>query len=116
MILDFVHLISHTITNKRGRKFMKLKRADAFWDRSNLNNVNYNFDSIEKILSSLQNATLNLLNDGKLTDAQFQDLQIALNELVKKGDVSVNDINTNLGKIGLSHLSEEVISAITGRS
>ncbi|WP_281512201.1 polysaccharide deacetylase family protein [Mammaliicoccus vitulinus] len=95
---------------------MKLKRADAFWDRSNLNNVNYNFDSIEKILSSLQNATLNLLNDGKLTDAQFQDLQIALNELVKKGDVSVNDINTNLGKIGLSHLSEEVISAITGEA
>lgn len=95
---------------------MKLKRAYAFWDRSNLNNVNYNFDSIEKILSSLQNATLNLLNDGKLTDAQFQDLQIALNELVKKGDVSVNDINTNLGKIGLSHLSEEVISAITGEA
>lgn len=95
---------------------MKLKRADAFWDRSNLNNVNYNFDSIEKILSSLQNATLNLLNDGKLTDAQFQDLQIALNELVKKGDVSVSDINTNLGKIGLSHLSEEVISAITGEA
>ena len=95
---------------------MNLKRADAFWDRSNLNNVNYNFDSIEKILSSLQNATLNLLNDGKLTDAQFQDLQIALNELVKKGDVSVNDINTNLGKIGLSHLSEEVISAITGEA
>ncbi|MDW4519851.1 polysaccharide deacetylase family protein [Staphylococcus saprophyticus] len=95
---------------------MKLKRADAFWDRSNLNNVNYNFDSIEKILSSLQNATLDLLNDGKLTDAQFQDLQIALNELVKKGDVSVNDINTNLGKIGLSHLSEEVISAITGEA
>lgn len=95
---------------------MRLKRADAFWDRSNLSNINYNFDSIEKILSALQNATLDLLNDGKLTDAQFQDLQIALNELVKKGDVSVNDINTNLGKIGLSHLSEEVISAITGEA
>ncbi|MDW4327805.1 hypothetical protein QI090_12130 [Staphylococcus saprophyticus] len=95
---------------------MRLKRADAFWDRSNLNNVNYNFDSIEKLLTSIQETTLDLLNDGKLTDKQFQDLQITLNELVKKGEISVGDINTNLGKIGLSHLSEEVISAIAGNA
>lgn len=56
------------------------------------------------------------MNDGKLTDKQFQDLQITLNELVKKGEISVGDINTNLGKIGLSHLSEEVISAIAGNA
>lgn len=95
---------------------MKLKKADAFWDRSNLNNVNYNFESIEKRLSSLQNATLDLLNDGKLTDAQFQDLQIALNELVKKGDVSVNDINKSLGKIDQTYLTEELIQQIAGNA
>lgn len=68
---------------------MRLKRADAFWDRSNLNNINYNFESIEKLLTSIQETTLDLLNDGKLTDKQFQDLQITLNELVKKGEISV---------------------------
>ena len=93
---------------------MARKEITTPLDLKNLDNINYNFGSIEKILSSLQNANLDLLNDGKLTDSQFQDLQIALNGLVKKGDVSVSDINTNLGKIGLPHLSEEVISAITG--
>ncbi|QDX01669.1 SGNH/GDSL hydrolase family protein [Staphylococcus chromogenes] len=58
--------------------------------------------------------SLSLVNDGKLTDKQFQDLQITLNDLVKKGTLSVNDINYNLGKIGLEYLSDDVIKAIAG--
>lgn len=95
---------------------MARKTIDALFDRSNLSNINFNFEELFKIVESLKNMSLDLLNDGKLTAEQFKDLQISLNELVKKGDVSVNDINTNLGKIGLSHLSEEVISAITGKA
>ncbi|MDU0480638.1 SGNH/GDSL hydrolase family protein [Staphylococcus chromogenes] len=90
------------------------KPIDAVWDRENLYNLNYNLDTIFEIIESLQNMSLSLVNDGKLTEQQFQDLQITLNNLIKKGELSVNDINYNLGKIGLENLSDDVIKAIAG--
>lgn len=55
-----------------------------------------------------------LVASGQLTDKQYTNMLLVLNGLIKKGQVTVNDINTNLGKIGLSHLSDEVIAAISG--
>ncbi|MDT0739725.1 SGNH/GDSL hydrolase family protein [Staphylococcus chromogenes] len=92
-----------------------MKRTiDSFWDRTNLYNVNSNFDELFNVVDALKDMSLSLVNDGKLTEQQFQDLQITLNDLVKKGDLTVNDINYNLGKIGLEYLSDEVIQAMAG--
>ncbi len=83
---------------------MKKRTIEGFWDRQNLYNT----------VEVLNDMSLDLLNEGKLTDQQFTDLQITLNGLVKKGTLSVSDINYNLGKIGLSELSDDVIKAIAG--
>ncbi|WP_157946337.1 SGNH/GDSL hydrolase family protein [Staphylococcus chromogenes] len=92
-----------------------MKRTiDSFWDRTNLYNVNSNFDELFNVVDALKDMSLSLVNDGKLTEQQFQELQITLNDLVKKGDLTVNDINYNLGKIGLEYLSDEVIQAMAG--
>lgn len=90
------------------------KPIDSFWDRTNLYNLNANFDELFNVVNALKDMSLSLVNDGKLTDKQFQDLQITLNDLVKKGDLTVNDINYNLGKIGLENLSDDVIQAMAG--
>lgn len=90
------------------------KQIDSFWDRTNLYNLNANFDELFNVVDALKDMSLSLVNDGKLTEKQFQDLQITLNDLVKKGDLTVNDINYNLGKIGLEYLSDEVIQAMAG--
>ncbi|QDX01143.1 hypothetical protein DWB90_08840 [Staphylococcus chromogenes] len=63
---------------------MVRKPIDAFWDRENLYNVNSNFDELFNVVDALKDMSLSLVNDGKLTDKQFQDLQITLNDLVKK--------------------------------
>ncbi|WP_210130222.1 SGNH/GDSL hydrolase family protein [Staphylococcus sp. GDX8P54P] len=88
----------------------------SLWDRDNLLSVNNNFTELYTLVTTLKNLSLTLVNDGKLTASQFADLQITLNDLVKKGSLTVNDINYNLGKIGLSHLSDEVIQAIAGNA
>lgn len=66
------------------------------------------------VVNGQSSALEELVIDGQLTDEQYQQLIIILNGLIKKGEVTVSDINTNLGKIGLEHLSDEVIKAIAG--
>lgn len=95
---------------------MQLQRADAFWDRSNLFNLNYNFTEIESVLSSVQDLMRTLVNEGALNQEQFEELEIVLNGLVRKGEMSVGDINYNLGKIEMGHLSDAVIKAIAGNA
>lgn len=89
---------------------------NSLWNRDNLLNMNYNFEDLYNHIRRVSNVTIDIANDNKLTPQQFQDLQITLNGLLKKGDLSVKDINYNLGKIGLSELSDDVIKAISGNA
>ncbi|WP_409328355.1 M14 family metallopeptidase [Staphylococcus saprophyticus] len=95
---------------------MGRKNIDAFWDRQNLYNLNTNFDELFRIVETVRDISLDLVNDSKLTEEQFQRLQIELNGLLKKGEVSIFDINKNLGKIDQSFLTEELIQQIAGNA
>lgn len=95
---------------------MGRKNIDAFWDRQNLYNLNTNFDELFRIVETVRDVSLDLVNDGKLTEEQFQRLQVELNGLLKKGEVSIFDINKNLGKIDQSFLTEELIQQIAGNA
>ncbi|MEB7723381.1 polysaccharide deacetylase family protein [Mammaliicoccus fleurettii] len=95
---------------------MARKTIDALFDRSNLSNINFNFEELFKIVESLKNMSLDLLNDGKLTTEQFKELQISLNGLLKSGEISIYDINKNLGKIDQSFLSDDLIKQIAGNA
>lgn len=87
---------------------------DPLWNRSNLLDLNKNFEELYVHINEISGMALSMANEGKLTEKQFQDLQVVLNGLVKKGDLTVEDINYNLGKIGLEQLSDEVIQAMAG--
>lgn len=93
---------------------MGRKNIDAFWDRNNLYNINFNFEELFRIVETVRNVSLDLVNEGKLTEEQFQRLQVELNGLLKKGEVSIFDINKNLGKIDQTFLTEELIQQIAG--
>ena len=93
---------------------MARKNIDSFWDRQNLYNMNFNFEELFTIVETVRNVSLDLVNEGKLTEEQFQRLQVELNGLLKKGEVSIFDINKNLGKIDQSFLTEELIQQIAG--
>ncbi|UTH10774.1 hypothetical protein [Macrococcoides canis] len=69
---------------------------------------------IEGILTSIFDSLSDVIIKEQLTPEQFVNLLETMNGLIRKGEVSVSDINTNLGKIGLQHLSDEVIKAIAG--
>ncbi|MDK9861651.1 polysaccharide deacetylase family protein [Staphylococcus equorum] len=95
---------------------MGRKTIDAFLDRQNLYNMNSNFDELFRIVETVKDVSLDLVNDGKLTEEQFQQLQIELNGLLKKGEVSIFDINKSLGKIDQTFLTEELIQQIAGNA
>ncbi len=95
---------------------MARKTIGAFWDRNNLYNMNSNFDELFSIVETVRDVSLDLVNDGKLTEEQFQRLQIELNGLLKKGEVSIFDINKSLGKIDQTFLTEELIQQIAGNA
>ncbi|WP_194752412.1 SGNH/GDSL hydrolase family protein [Staphylococcus chromogenes] len=92
---------------------MNLYKIGNSLNARNKNNINENFMTIEQYLKVISDSILSNIN-SELTPEQFEQLQITLNNLVRKGDLSVNDINYNLGKIGLESLSDEVIQAIAG--
>ncbi|PTE80295.1 M14 family metallopeptidase [Staphylococcus cohnii] len=95
---------------------MGRRNIDAFWDRQNLYNMNSNFDELFRIVETVKDVSLDLVNDGKLTEEQFQRLQIELNGLLKKGEVSIFDINKSLGKIDQTYLTEDLIQQIAGNA
>ncbi|UJS28492.1 SGNH/GDSL hydrolase family protein [Macrococcoides canis] len=76
--------------------------------------LNYNWNVIEDILTSIFDSLSNVIIKEQLTPEQFANLLEIMNGFIKKGEVTVADINTNLGKIGLQHLADEVIQAIAG--
>lgn len=89
---------------------MRLERIGSKWDRSNRNAINDNWDRLEGIMKSIDD----LVVRGQLTPAQYAHLITNLNNLVKKGEISVGDIDINRGKITESMLAEEVLEIMTG--
>ena len=74
------------------------------------NIINRNID----VTNAIGKAVQELVAKGQLTPTQYATLIQTVNGLIKKGELSVDDININLGRLGLRHLDEEVKSAITG--
>lgn len=95
---------------------MNIKTIDAFWDRNNLYNINFNFRNLSDFIESFREISLDGLNEGKLTQEQFEHLQITLNGLVKKGNISVNDIDLNKGKINQTMVADELLQQIAGNA
>lgn len=93
---------------------MESKVIEAIWDRTNLYNINYNFKSLDEKVNGVRDNLKTLLEEGILNSEQFSELEFIIHDLVRKDQLSVGDINYNLGKIQLGHLSEEVIQAIAG--
>lgn len=73
-------------------------------------------NAIIDIVNGQSSALQDLVAEGQLSVEQYQEMILFLNGLIKKGEVNVSDINLNLGKIGLSHLSDDVIQAIAGNA
>lgn len=95
---------------------MNIKTIGAFWDRTNLYNINFNFKNLSDFIESFREISLDGLNEGKLTQEQFEHLQITLNGLVKKGNIGVNDIDLNKGKIDQTMVSDELLQQIAGNA
>lgn len=93
---------------------MGRKVINPLWNRDNLLDLNNNFEELYSQMKEVSKISATIAADNKLSPEQFKDLQITLNGLLKKGELSVNDINYNLGKIGLNELSDEVIKAMSG--
>lgn len=89
---------------------MNLNRTGSVWNRNERVKINDNWDTIEALLGALNN----LVVDNVINENQLSKIMEKMNGLIKKGELSVNDININLGKIGMEHLSETVLEAIAG--
>ena len=59
-------------------------------------------------------AIQDLVAKGQLTPTQYATLIESINGLIKKGQLSVDDIDINKGRIGLRHLEAEVKAAMSG--
>ena len=95
---------------------MILDRINSFNNRIDVNNMNNNMNKLELTYGQIVEVLNDFLNTNVITDEQYTDLQIALNDLVRRGTLSVSDINYNLGKIQLGHLADDVLNAIAGTS
>ena len=82
----------------------------SIWDRPNRNALNNLSKSVEQQGKSIQD----LVADGQLTPTQYAELISIVNGNIKQGDVSVHDINKNLGKFDETYLSDELLNQISG--
>ena len=89
-----------------------IKHVDSVVDRAFRNRINQLIDSINAQGKSIQE----LVAEGQLTPEQYAELIRSVNGLLAVGQVSANDLNPNLGKVGLSLLSDEVIQAMSGNT
>lgn len=89
---------------------MKLERTGSKWDRKNRNAINENWDRLEVVMKSIDE----LVIKGSLTPYQHAQLISELNGLVKKGNLSVHDIDKNKGLLDQSFMSEEFLKQIAG--
>ena len=87
-----------------------LPLIDSIWTRENRLIINMLIDMVNQIKGDFYKLSV---KDG-MSASDYEELIITLNALIKKGEVTVDDINLNMGKIGLEHLSDEVIQSIAG--
>ena len=64
------------------------------------------------VVNGQSNALQDLVIKGQLTEEQYQNLLITLNGLIKKGEVTVNDLNVEEGKITGEYIADELINRI----
>ncbi|MDU0439429.1 hypothetical protein [Staphylococcus haemolyticus] len=94
---------------------MNLKRSDVFWDRTNLNNINENWSTIEKLLTDFQIFIDSMENfssepkDGSVTATKIADKSITNQKLSDQYNsarvLQANEDVTKLNKEGLYFLS-----------
>ena len=82
----------------------------SIWNRSNRNALNELSKSIEYQGKSIQN----LVAKGQLTPEQYATLIQVVNGLVSKGELSVHDINKNLGKFDGTWFTSQFLSQLQG--
>lgn len=94
---------------------MNLKRSDVFWDRTNLNNINENWSTIERMLTDFQIFVDSMKNfssepkDGSVTATKIADKSITNQKLSDQYNsarvLQANEDVTKLNKEGLYFLS-----------
>ena len=82
----------------------------SIWDRFNRNALNNLSKSVEQQGKSIQD----LVAKGQLTPTQYAQLVSIVNGNLKRGEVSVHDIDVNKGKITQNMISTELLEAIAG--
>lgn len=98
------------ILKKGVMKLAKIPRKKSPIDDNALNIDNL----LINIVNQLSNSFQNLVIRGQLSSSQVIQVLETLNGLVKKGEISVNDINKNYGKIDQSFLTTELLEQIAG--
>ena len=89
---------------------MKLNRTGSIWNRDNRNGINTNWDRLEGIMKSIDD----LVVKGKLSNSEYSQLIKELNGLIKRGEISIYDIDKNKGLIDQSFLTPELLAQIAG--
>ena len=91
---------------------MKLQRTGALWNRDNRNGINSNWERLESLLDVINKMVV----EGSMSAEQYSQVITALNGLIKKGEVSVSDIDKNKGKLDQTYLSDELLQQMAGNT
>ena len=91
---------------------MKLQRTGALWNRDNRNGINSNWERLESLLDVINKMVV----EGQMSAAQYSQVITTLNGLIKKGQVSVSDIDKNKGKLDQTYLSDELLQQMAGNT
>lgn len=91
---------------------MNLQRTGALWNRDNRNGINSNWERLESLLDVINKMVV----EGQMSAAQYSQVITTLNGLIKKGEVSVSDIDKNKGKLDQTYLSDELLQQMAGNT
>lgn len=75
-----------------------------------------NRNELDSMLKELYSVLTSLVIDGGMTPEQYAEYTQILNGLIKKGDLSVSDINKNLGKLDQTYMTDEFLEQIAGNA
>ena len=89
---------------------MTIPKINSAHGSDTRNIINRNIDVTNELGKRFQD----LVAKGQLTPTQYATLIESINGLIKKGQLSVDDIDINKGRIGLRHLEAEVKAAMSG--
>ena len=91
---------------------MKLQRTGSLWNRDNRNGINSNWERLESLFDVINK----MLVEGQMSAEQYSQVIRTLNGLIRKGEVSVSDIDKNKGKLDQTYLSEELLQQMAGNT